>query len=235
MGGASVFRVERASGQTQFLKIAEGEQGKALRQEIERTAWLRSHGINVPKILNTIIDGQRTALLMSAVTGVPAEEKQGPPNETIDSIGRAMAHLHAVPVELCPFDERLTVRLMKAEIDVGRGGIDPDDFDERNRGVSPGDLLTRLVETAPDFEDLVVVHGDATFANIIVDSSDQVGFIDCGRCGVADRYVDLSVIAWEIENNFGQEWIDRFFRAYGLAERYDRNKLRYYSDLYEFF
>ena len=36
LGGASVFRVESASGQKRFLKIAEGEEGKALLQEIER-------------------------------------------------------------------------------------------------------------------------------------------------------------------------------------------------------
>ena len=81
----------------------------------------------------------------------------------------------------------------------------------------------------------MVVHGDATFANIILDSSGTVGFIDCGRSGVADRYVDLSVTAWEIETNFGQEWIESFFVAYGLGMRWDRRKVRYYADIYELF
>jgi hypothetical protein len=55
LGGASVFRVEDASGQKQFLKIAQGEEeAKALHQEIERTSWLRSQGINVPEILDAI-------------------------------------------------------------------------------------------------------------------------------------------------------------------------------------
>jgi aminoglycoside 3'-phosphotransferase-2 len=235
MGGASVFRVESASGQRQFLKIAEGEEARALREEIERTSWLRSQGINVPEILDTLVDVQMTALLMSAVNGVPLEERPGSPTETIGSLGRAMAHLHAVPVELCPFNERVSVRLSRAKMDIDRGVIDPQEFDEHNRGTSPARLLTRLIETTPDLEDLVVVHGDATFANIMLDSFGTVGFIDCGRSGVADRYVDLSVMAWEIKNNFGQEWIDRFFRAYGLGETWDRGKVRYYADLYELF
>jgi aminoglycoside 3'-phosphotransferase II len=235
LGGASVFRLEDASGQKQFLKIAEGEEAEALRQEIERTSWLRSQGINVPEVLDALTDVKRTALLMSAVSGVPADENLGTPSETIGLLGRAMAQLHAVPVELCPFDERLSVRLTRAKADVDLGVVDPGQFDERNRGISPAHLLARLIDTIPDSEDLVVVHGDATFANIILGSSGTVGFIDCGRSGVADRYVDLSVIVWEIENNFGQEWIDSFFRIYGLGDHWDRLKARYYADLYELF
>jgi aminoglycoside 3'-phosphotransferase-2 len=235
LGGASVFRVEDASGQKQFLKIAESEKAKALRQEIERASWLRSQGINVPEVLDALTDVNVTALLMSAMSGVPADESLGTPSETIGLLGRAMAQLHAVPIELCPFDERLSVRLTRAETDVDLGVVDPEQFDERNRGISPTHLLARLIDTIPDSEDLVVVHGDATFANIIIESSGVVGFIDLGRSGIADRYVDLSVIVLEIENNFGQKWIDRFFRAYGLGNTWDRVKVRYYADLYELF
>jgi aminoglycoside 3'-phosphotransferase-2 len=235
LGGASVFRVEDGSGGKQFLKIAEGEEAKALRQEIERTSWLRSEGINVPEVLDALVDVQMAALIMSAMSGVSADESPRPPGETIGLIGRALAQLHAVPVELCPFDERLSVRLTRAKADIDSGVVEPEEFDERNRGISPTQLLTRLIETMPASEDLVVVHGDATFANIILNSSGTVGFIDCGRSGVADRYVDLSVVAWEIENNFGQGLIGSFFRAYGLGETWDRGKVRYYADLYELF
>jgi aminoglycoside 3'-phosphotransferase-2 len=236
LGGASVFRVEDASGQKRFLKIAQGEEeAKALHQEIERTSWLRSQGINVPEILDAIIDGKITALLMSAVGGFPAEESPGSPSETINVVASAMAQLHTIPIEICPFDERLRVRLARAKTDIDLGIVHPEEFDERNRGVSPTHLLAQLIETIPNSEDLVVVHGDATFANIILDPSGTVGFIDCGRSGVADRYVDLSIVAWEIENNFGQKWIENFFRAYGLVKRWDRWKVRYYADLYELF
>jgi aminoglycoside 3'-phosphotransferase II len=235
LSNASLFRVEGVSGEKQFLKIAQGDEAKALRQEIERTSWLRSQGINVPEILDVLTDAQMTALLMSAVNGIPADESLGTPSETISLVGRAMAQLHAVPVELCPFDERLGVRLTRAKTDVDLGVIDPEHFDERNRGVSPAHLLARLINTAPGYEDLVVVHGDATFANIILATSGPVGFVDCGRSGVADRYVDLSVIVWEIESNFGHEWVDSFFGAYGLGRTWDRLKVRYYADLYELF
>jgi len=235
LGGASVFRVEDALGQKQFLKIAKGGEAKALRQEIERTSWLRSQGINVPEVLDALTDGKITALLMSAMSGVPADERIGTPSETIGLVGCAIAQLHAVPVEFCPFDERLNVRLTKAKSDIDLGAVDSGQFDERNQGISPTHLLARLIDTIPDSEDLVVVHGDATFANIVLDSSGKVGFIDCGRSGIADRYIDLSVIAREIENNFGQEWMDTFFIAYGLGRTWDRVKMRYYADLYELF
>src|SRR5262249_26134105 len=91
LGGASVFRVEGASGQKQFLKIAQGEEAKALHREIERTSWLRSQGINVPETLDVSADAHVTALLMSAVSGAPADESLGTPSETIGLVGCALA------------------------------------------------------------------------------------------------------------------------------------------------
>jgi aminoglycoside phosphotransferase len=60
------------------------------------------------------------------------------------------------------------------------GRIDPREFHERNLGLSPKQLFDRLLATAPSSEDIVVVHGDATFTNLLIDSTGTLGFIDCG-------------------------------------------------------
>jgi aminoglycoside phosphotransferase len=48
--------------------------------------------------------------------------------------------------------------------------------------------------------------------------------------------VDLALVAMEIEDRFGQEWVHPFFRAYGFDFHFpDQQKLRFYYDLYELF
>src|SRR5260370_20416862 len=151
---------------------------------------------------------------MSGVEGERMEACRRSPGELIKAIVTGLAHLHTLPVEACPFDESISVRLARAEADVSCGRIDQREFRDRNLGLAPRQLLDRLLETAPGPEDLVVVHGDATFTNILIDSAGLIGFVDCGHCGRADRYVDLAVITSEIEDQFGQECLGGFFYAY---------------------
>ncbi len=235
-GGTSVFRVRKASGHTTFLKIAAGEHAEHLRQEIERTTWLASQRVNVPAILQTFVDAEVAAVLMSTLHGEPVEDCSRPPVEIIKAIAAGLAHLHALPFEPCPFDESVATRLARAEVDIARGCVDPREFHERNLAVSPKQLFARLLATVPGSEDNVVVHGDATFTNLFVESAGALGFIDCGYSGRADRYVDLALVATEIEDRFGNEWVRPFFRAYGFGfHSPDPCKLRFYSDLYELF
>ena len=37
-----------------------------------------------------------------------------------------------------------------------------------------------------------------------------LGFVDCGHCGKADRYLDLAIAAQEIEDNFGTQRSEDF-------------------------
>jgi len=50
------------------------------------------------------------------------------------------------------------------------------------------------MRTRPAGEDLVLVHGDATFDNILIDADQNIGFIDCGHAGRGDRHLDLAAI-----------------------------------------
>ena len=238
-GGAAVFRI-RGSGADdlwsagRFLKFATGNGAKRLRDEIERTGWLADRGLRVPGILRAHATGRQAAVIMSVVPGVPPQACGRPAEAVVTSIARAFAALHALPAEACPYDETVAMRLARARADLRRGAIDAGQFDARNRDVTPQQLYERLATDRPASEDLVVVHGDATFDNILVDEDGTVGLIDCGNAGRADRYVDLALIAGEIVEHFGPEWVARFVRAYGLAG-WDAGKARFFADLYELF
>ena len=231
MSGAAVYRVTAVGQPERYLKIARGRGADALRQEIARTSWLGARGVRVPAVLQTGDSGRTVALLMGAVTGTSADAGGLPAGRIAEAAGRALAALHALPAADCPFDETLAVRLARARRAVAAGEIDAGEFDSRNRRLSPAALLRRLMAEPPE-EDLVVAHGDATLANILVADDLSVGFVDCGHAGRADRYLDLGVAAADIGTHLGGRFLRPFIRAYGLA-RLDRRKALFYSDLYE--
>lgn len=233
--GACVFRILDPATGGRFLKIAMGAGADHLRREVERTQWLASAGIRVPKVLAQFGNPAAFAVTVAALDGQCAAsagvEHWRP---VVRAIAHAVAAIHALPVASCPFDETVNVRLARAHDLVRTGEIDSSQFDARNAAVAPADLYERLKASIPVQEDRVVVHGDATLSNLIFATDGKIGFVDCGNCGRSDRYVDLAPLVGELADRFGPEARSVFLQAYGGIE-WDDRKAEFYSDLYEFF
>jgi aminoglycoside 3'-phosphotransferase-2 len=229
MSGAPLFRFRQCRWGELYLKVAAPDDAD-LRAEVERTQWLRKSGAIVPEVL--WFNGRSGAALMTALPGSHPEQLRQPAAAVVEYLARGLRALHAIPIADCPFDETTASRLALARQMIAQGQIDNENFDERNRQVAPLALYQRLVAAMPQ-ADLVVVHGDAKFDNILVDDDGHVGFIDCGRAGRGDRYLDLEAVTSDIEDHFGAQWIAPFARRYGIT--LDLGKLRFFDDLYELF
>lgn len=236
MGGASVFRVSRPAGDCHYLKVACGPEAAALADEIARTAWLSSRGIRVPRFVLTATTGMVTAGLMTAVPGCQPAPGEHDGAAAVHAIGRGLARLHAVPAADCPFDEMPATRLRRARHDIDRGLIDAGGFDDRNASVTPAALYRRLAGAVPATAaaDVVVVHGDATLANMLIGPDGELGLIDCGRAGRSDRYVDLAVVEMEVSAAFGRAAARGLATAYRLGA-WDDRRAAFFRDLYELF
>ena len=235
MGGALVFRVTGKDGVCEYFKMGTNTAADVLRREAERTQWLAAAGMRVPQVIAHFAESDFAALLMSSLGERTAEDiPSGERTAALTSMGRALAKFHSLPLPTCPFDETLTVRLARACGLVRSGEIDPSHFDKRNAGVTPESLYERLQANVPEREDCVVAHGDATLSNVILGDDGQIGFVDCGHAGRADRYLDLSILAGEIEERFGAQARDTFTAAYGDL-RWEDSKAAFYRDLYELF
>jgi aminoglycoside phosphotransferase len=237
MGGAAVFRLPGDRGQDRadrFLKLARGPEAALLAREIARTEWLSRHQQHVPEILMKACTENVVAILMTAVAGRHLGSGDGDVLALARTIGRGMARLHAMPVADCPFDETLRVRMRRAREAVERNLVDASQFDCRNAGLSPAELYERLVHAIPGAEELVVVHGDATLSNLLVRPDGELGFIDCGHAGRADRYVDLAIVEAELRTGFGPDAARSFIAAYGIHP-WDERRAAFFSDLYELF
>jgi aminoglycoside 3'-phosphotransferase-2 len=234
MSGATLVRVQHPDRGDAYLKMASGPHAAALRAEIERTAWLAGRGVRVPAPLRVFDDGERAAVMMTALAGTHPGDAGQPVGDIIYAVARGICGLHALPALDCPFDETVASRLAQAREMMRRGLVAPDHFADRNRGLDPQDIYDRLVRTRPASEDLVLVHGDATFDNMLIDPDGNLGFIDCGHAGRGDRYLDLAAVTEAIADHFGAEWIETFGRACGNI-RLDAARLAFFSDLYELF
>ncbi len=234
MSGATLVVMRQPGAGDRFLKIWSGPDLTGFRNEIERTRWLAGAGIRVPAWLRVWDGGEVGAAIMTAVSGRHPGDLVGPVADTIAALARGLLKLHSLPAVDCPFDETVATRLARARESIRRGRIDPDHFAERNQGLQPRDILERIVHDVPSTEDLVVVHGDARFDNILIDREGNVGFIDCGHSGRGDRYADLEAAIADIELHFGSEWIEPFALSYDDL-KLDAARLRFFSDLYELF
>lgn len=232
MSGANVVRVVQPGCSDRFVKIADAGGADALRDEVARMAWLSAEGITVPRILRVNEQPGGYAILMDAVPGTSADISSLPAHQLIGALAKALAALHRLPPDDCPFDETLRTRLPRAAKAVAAGEIDTAQFEPRNRDIAPEALLAGLTARQPP-EDIVIVHGDATLSNLIVDADGNVGFIDCGNAGRGDRYLDLGVLGAEIAEHYGDTLATEFMRSYGGV--WDANKARFYADLYELF
>lgn len=227
--GAEVWRSTR-----HVVKVEARGLG-ALFAEKERLRWLAGR-VPVPQVVGYEVTPQHAYLAMTRLEGIDLSHPDAVlhPERNADLMARALRELHALPVEDCPFNMSLAVRLREARALVAAGRVDETDFDDERQGGRAPDLLAELVRTRPAGEDLVVTHGDACCPNFIGVGEHLTGLIDLGRAGIADRHMDLALGHRSIIRNYGSEHAERFLDAYGRAF-VDPQKLNYYRSLDELF
>jgi aminoglycoside phosphotransferase/RimJ/RimL family protein N-acetyltransferase len=238
--GSYVFRLYNESvcnnkQENMYLKIIEKEKTESLIPEKERLDWLKDK-LPVPQFLYFSEDLEHEFMLISELPGLISCHSSFTDNlpEILTQIAFGLRLIHAVPIVHCPFNQSLDCKIKNAERRVQLGLVDEDDFDEKRQGRKSEELLTELKANRPTSEELVFTHGDYCLPNIIIEQGKISGFIDWGRAGVADKYQDLALAARSIAYNFGREYVNTFFEAYGIEE-IDQEKVEYFQLLDEFY
>lgn len=207
--------------------------------------WLRGK-LPVPEILaEEIRDGVRW-LLMSRMAGKMScdETYMNDPEGLTKLLAQALKMLWAVDIAGCPVDQRLAQKLRQAEYCVENGLVDMDNVDPETFGEGgfrdPWDLLEWLKSHKPE-EDPVLSHGDFCLPNIFLEGDKVSGFIDLGRCGIADKYQDIALCWRSLRDNFSGVYGKSYpgfdpmqlFRELGMDPNWE--KIRYYILLDELF
>lgn len=239
--------VRRSPDGRRFAKTAAtAATRRELAAERDRLLWLATTPVPAAEVLDFDDAGDRTILVSSALAGIPASEL-GRDDAELATAGLVafLVNLHALSVRDCPFDRRLDTTVPEAARAVATGRVDETDFDDERAGRTAVDLLAELDASAArarheEFLDLAVCHGDACLPNVLVDPDtlEVTGLVDVGRLGVADRHLDLALLArsmsapW-LNPAYGPVLADRMLSAYPVDV--DPWRLEFYQLLDEFF
>lgn len=233
--GVYVLRAEAKS--PFYLKIAPPDPELSFGPEVERLRWLKGR-LPVPEVIFYRQDEAGEYLLLTEIAGKmacdPAFEHE--PLRLVQALAAGLKMLHSLDIKDCPFDARLDLQIKAARRRTQVGLVDENDFDEIRLGRSAAELFHELLKRRPATEDLVFTHGDYCLPNVILDptSFGISGFVDLGRCGVADRYQDLALAARSLVYNWDEKLVPALFEEYGLKE-VEWDKVKFYQLLDEFF
>ena len=66
--------------------------------------------------------------------------------------------------------------------------------------------------------DNVLVHGDYSLPNILIDNNGEVSLIDLGDVSISTKYFDLYYLRKSFVRNKKMEYFNDFLESYGLTE-----------------
>lgn len=220
-----------------YLKIHPSGNTESLLHEADILRWLEGK-IPVPKVVFAEKNEYYEFLLVTEIKGVPsfADELRKNTDAMIREIARSLRLLHEIPIDDCPFDERLNKKLSVINRKISNNEIDTTDFEPENANCSIQTLYTRLLDLRSDIvEDLVFTHGDFCMPNILIGETRFSGLIDMGLAGISDRYQDIALMLRSLKHNgFNQTHCELFLREYGITQP-DYNKIELYTLIDEFY
>jgi aminoglycoside 3'-phosphotransferase-1 len=212
-----------------YLKQGTGAVADDIAAEYLRLRWLQGR-LPCPAIVAYASEGDAAALLTMAVPGVTAYEAlTADPSRApalIEAVAATLRALHALPVDTCPFEATLPVRLAAARARVHAGLVDEDDFGDLHTGWSASQVLAALERDLAGGLHLarVVTHGDFSLGNVLMHDGRVTGVIDVGRLGVADPYQDLAILHDNLAE-FGDAAQAALWRGYGIAQPDDARRV----------
>lgn len=238
MSGARVYYLDEL-----VLKIEEinpeSENGLAMMH------WLKGK-LPVPEIVAEEMVGTDRYLLMSRLPGKMACDAGylTHPMQLVKSLADGLRMLWSVDAEECPCDQTLDQKLRNARFQIENGLVDMENVDPETFGEggfsSPADLLHWLETNRPP-EEPVLSHGDYCLPNVFLEDGRISGFLDLGRCGRADKWLDIAICWRSLRDNLNGSYgycdpgfdPDCLFRELDITP--DWEKIRYYLLLDELF
>lgn len=211
LGGLTAL-VESQMGNV-VIKWQPNHRDVSLAAEAQRLEWL--HGrYPVPELVEHRMMGGAELLVTRALPALSAIDPvwRSRSVDATRAIAEGLRRLHALDPADCPFEWTTETRIENA--------------------MARGSEIPMELRTPPPMDRRVVCHGDACAPNTLVAADGTfAATVDVGLLGVGDRWADLAAATMSLEWNFQEELGSVFWDAYGEVP--DRDRLRYYRDLYD--
>lgn len=230
---AEVFSFERGSERF-FLKtsaVAFAPTTYSVLREARVLQWLDGR-LNVPEVVVVADNDQGEFMISRCVPGEPIQNRLHNQTVALELFHEALRQLQSVSIVDCPFDSSATVRLTELEYLIAHNLHAQEDLNPWPNLSTPEQLLAHLHATMPS-EQPVFSHGDLCDANVFVDANDQLHFIDLGRGGIAERWLDIAFIHRNLCEDISQNAAKIFLE--GLGECDEPARREFFEQLDELF
>ncbi|MBC3918602.1 aminoglycoside 3'-phosphotransferase [Undibacterium sp. CY18W] len=193
--------------------------------------WLAGK-LSVPEVMAIAEHEEHEYMITRSVPGRPLSSliHEG---RALDLFRDALHQIQSVSIDACPFDVSAAARLRELDYLLSHGlAADEYDLQQWPDLVTPDDLRLRLQASIPA-EDFVFSHGDLGDSNVFVDASDALYFIDLGRGGKADSWLDIAFVHRNLREDVSDDTAAQFLDGLGRPD--SPAKREFYEQLDELF
>ena len=201
-------------------------------REAQVLSWLAGR-LSVPDVVAVAQNLDGDFMITRGVEGQPLQTRINDPSSIVSFFCEAVRQLQAVPFHDCPFDSGVEARLKELDYLLAHKlGEDCYNLEQWPDLHTPNDLVSHLYKTKPT-EDLMFSHGDLCGANVFVDAHDTLHFIDMGRGGIADRWLDIAFVHRFLRKDVSKGSASQFLAQLGEGDH--PAKREFFEQLDEFF
>lgn len=224
-------------GERFFLKLSPAIYAPTTYSVVREAAvldWLTGR-LPVPELVLVEEGEEHACMITRAVPGVPLYDlvDDGQHERVLAAFQEALRQLQGVPVDSCPLRAGIAERLRELDhLLANRLLADDVDLTQWPGLETTGDLLALLHKGLPD-EGRVFAHGDLGDSNLFIDKRDRLYFIDLGRGGVADPWMDIAFAHRNLSEEISPAFADRLLAELPYPDQPERR--RYFQQLDELF
>ena len=215
---AKIYKIRKKS-KISYLKIADH-----LSEESMRLDYLKDKILCSEKIFYEKYNG-KSYILTKSIDGEPLSSEYfiNNPLIGIKVLVEAFNNLYNIDYVDCMFDETIDAKIKKIEEKFQDCKTINANYSKRFP--TKGTMLKYLKGNKPK-SIIGFIHGNMSLSNIYAKDSNFNGLINVGNCGVGDIYFDIVKCEMSIEETYGKEYIDIFYKDLGIEK--DEFKSDYY-------
>jgi kanamycin kinase/aminoglycoside 3'-phosphotransferase-2 len=230
---AKTYALNSISGTKRFLKVQAAESYETIEAQKQKLEWIEDK-LPVPRVLYYEKTTENEYMITEGIEGIDGKDgiEKFPEEmlpEIVSTIARGLKMLHSVPIDDCPYDNSLKIYMKIAEDSYRSGKVETAELIRKFGCGNIEEAYNELLQTSSEItEELVFTHGDFSMPNVMLQDGKITGFLDLGSCGIADIYADLAIAERSVIWNYGEKYVDLFYKAYGVNSP-DRKKVRFYQ------
>lgn len=213
----NVYEVSLKDGTSAILKVQHLSSRNSLDDEYERINWLQGK-CNVPKIFYYNVCKNTKYLLMQKMNGVSAHKT----DNFAFKIGKLLRQIHEINIDDCNFTQNSVEKLL----DNALKNIDMivEQIKESYPEMNKESIIEFLKNNIPT--DKVLVHGDYSLPNILIDNKGNVGVIDLGDVSISTKYFDFFYLKKSMIRNKQIDKFEELLNGYGI-DKLDEKYLKW--------